>query len=86
MLSTALHVGNVIVREVLLHVSQQVNSLPFYGQNILVQLQKLYDQQSKTRQHYATLPGSMASYGKHTQTSTFENHANLLAYLGTAAN
>ena len=31
--------------------------------------------------HYATLPGSMESYSEHTQTRTFENHSNLLAYL-----
>ena len=35
----------------------------------------------RTRRHYATLPGSMASCGEGTQTSTFKNHANLLAYL-----
>ena len=29
----------------------------------------------------ATLPGSTESYGELTQTRTFENHANLLAYL-----
>ena len=34
-----------------------------------------------TRQHYTTLPGSVASYGKCTQTRTFEIHANLLGYL-----
>ena len=34
-----------------------------------------------TRQHYTTLHGSTASYGK---TCTFENHTNLLAYLQTA--
>ena len=34
-----------------------------------------------TRQHYTTLPGTVASYGKCTQTHTFEIHANLLAYL-----
>ena len=28
-----------------------------------------------------TLPGSTASYGERKQTRTFENHANLLAYL-----
>ena len=33
------------------------------------------------RRHYATLPGSTESYGELTQTRTFENHANLLAYL-----
>ena len=27
-----------------------------------------------------TLPGSTASYGERTQTYTFKNHANLLAY------
>ena len=30
---------------------------------------------------YVTLPGSTASYGERKQTRTFENHANLLAYL-----
>ena len=34
-----------------------------------------------TERHYVTLPGSTASYGERTQTRTFENHANLLAYL-----
>ena len=29
-----------------------------------------------------TLPGSTATYGELTQTQTFENHANLLTYLG----
>ena len=33
------------------------------------------------RRHYATLPGNTESYSEHTQTRTFENHANLLAYL-----
>ena len=33
------------------------------------------------REHYVTLPGSMASYGLHTQTRTFKIQANLLAYL-----
>ena len=33
------------------------------------------------RQHYATLPGCTELYGKHTQTRTFEHHANLLAYM-----
>ena len=42
---------------------------------------KAYCQQNGTRQHYATLSGSMTSYGKCTQTHTLENHANLLAYL-----
>jgi len=37
--------------------------------------------QNRTRWQYATLPGSTASYGKCTQTSTFKNHTNLLAYL-----
>ena len=31
--------------------------------------------------HYATLPGSMESYGERTQTCTFKNHTNLLTYL-----
>ena len=39
---------------------------------MLVQLQKLYIQ------IYVGLPGSTASYGKHTQTHTFGNHTNLL--------
>ena len=39
-------------------------------------------QQNRTRQHYTTLPGSTESYGDHTQTYTFENNANLLAYFG----
>ena len=33
------------------------------------------------RWHYATLLGSTESYGEHTQTRTFESHANLLTYL-----
>ena len=53
-----------------------------YWQNILVQLWKLHGQQNGNRWHYATLPGSMASYGKCIQTCTFKNkHANLLTYL-----
>ena len=39
---------------------------------------KAYGQQNVTRRHYATLPGSTASYG-HTQTYKYENYANLLA-------
>ena len=35
------------------------------------------------RRHYTKLPGSTASYGDSTQTSTFENHANLLGKLTT---
>ena len=33
--------------------------------------------------HYATLPGSTGSCDERTQTRTFENHANLLAYLAS---
>ena len=60
-----------------------MNSPTLYGQNTVVQLQKLYDWQNETRWHYATLPGSTESYGEGTQTCTvtFENHPNLLAYL-----
>ena len=58
-----------------------MNSPKLYWQNILFRLRKLYGQQNETRRHYATLPGSMASYGERTQTSTIKNHANLLAYL-----
>ena len=54
-------------------------------QIILHQLQKLHGRQNETRQHYATLPGSVASYGKCTQTRTFEIHANLLAYLADSS-
>ena len=35
----------------------------------------------RPRRHYATLLGSMEGYGEHTQTRTFESHANLLACL-----
>ena len=50
--------------------------------NYTVYLQRLYGQQNGTRWHYATLPGSTASYyDNHTQTCTFENHTNLLAYI-----
>ena len=41
------------------------------------------NRQNGTRRHYATLPGSTESYGERTQTRTFENHANLLAYLAS---
>ena len=44
-------------------------------------LRMLYRGQNGTRQHYATLPGSTASYGKCTQTHTLKNRANLLAYM-----
>ena len=54
---------------------------PRFIDNILVQSRKLYGWQNGTRQHYVTLPGSTASYGERKQTRTFENHANLLAYL-----
>ena len=40
-----------------------------------------YGWQNGTRRHSATLPGSTESYSERTQTHTFENHANLLAYL-----
>ena len=43
---------------------------------------KAYSWQNRTRQHYTTLPGSMASYGECTQTRTIENHVNLLVYIG----
>ena len=56
----------------------QMNLFTLYWQN---KLWKLYGLQNGTRQHYTTLPGSMVSYGEHTQTHTFENHANLLNYL-----
>ena len=47
----------------------------------MVRLRTLYDRQNRTRQHYATLPGSAASYGECTQTRTFKNHVNQLVYL-----
>ena len=63
-------------------VSNPLLNLPTsYWQNILVQSRKLYGWLNRTRQHYVTSPGSMARYGECTQTCTFENHANLLAYL-----
>ena len=37
-------------------------------------------QQNGTRQHYATLSACTVSYGKHTQTRTFKNYANLLTW------
>ena len=43
---------------------------------LFVQLCKPYGWQNGTRQYYTTLPGSTESYGKRTQTRTFENHAN----------
>ena len=58
---------------------ERMNSL--YWQNILVQSWKLYGWQNGTRQHYITLPGSAMSYVEHIQTRTFENHANVFAYL-----
>ena len=61
--------------------AKRMNSPMLYWQNILVQSRKLYGWQNRTRQHYVTLPGSTASYGERKQTRTFENHANLLAYL-----
>ena len=47
-------------------------------QDMLFQLLKLYGWQNGTRCHYTTLSGSMASYGKHTQTHTSKNHCNSL--------
>ena len=78
------HVRNIIGRENLI-TSGQTNEIAhalWYSFScksfmVLVQLQKLYGRQNVTRQHYATLLGSMASYGEHTQTRTFENHALL---------
>ena len=34
-----------------------------------------------TTLHYLVVWQAMASYGKHTQTRTFENHANILKYV-----
>ena len=48
---------------------------------LLNQFRKICDRQNVTRWHYATLPGSTASYCKCTQTCIFENHGNLFAYL-----
>ena len=67
--------GKFIMWEVL-HVGKQMNLPTFHWQTILNQLWKLYGQQNRTRWHYATLPGSTASYGEHTQTCTFENYAD----------
>ena len=64
-----------------LHVGEQVNLPMLYWQNTHVQSWKLYGWQNGTRQHYITLPGSTARCGERTQTRTFENHTNLLAYL-----
>ena len=58
-----------------------MNLPTLYGQNILVRLQKFYGRQNGTRRHYTKLPGSTASYGDNTETSAFENHANLLGKL-----
>ena len=44
--------------------------------DLLVQLWKFYGWQNRTRWHYVTLLGSTESYGEHTQTRTFKNHAN----------
>ena len=46
---------------------------------LLNQFRKICDRQNGTRWHYATLPGSTASYCKFTQTCIFKNH--LFAYL-----
>ena len=54
---------------------------PHFINRILVRLRKLFSRPNGTSQHYTTLPGSTTSYGEHTQTCTFENHANLFAYL-----
>ena len=59
------HVRNVVGRENLI-TSGRTNELA-HALWILVSLRKLYSQQNGTRQHYATLPGSTASYGKHFQ-------------------
>ena len=53
-----------------------MNSPTLYGQNTVS-----YGRQNGARRNYATLPGSTESYGERTQIHTFENHANLLAYL-----
>ena len=58
-----------------------MNSPILYWQNILVRLQKLYGLQNETRQHYATSPGNMESYGECTQIRTFKTHSDLFAYL-----
>ena len=61
------HVRNVIGRENLI-TSGQTNELsPLFEQNILIALRKLYGRHNGTRQHYATLPGSTASYGERIQ-------------------
>ena len=57
------HVRNVIGGENLI-MSGRTNELA-HALWILVLLRKLYSRQSGTRQHCATLSGSMASHGKH---------------------
>ena len=76
------HVRNVIGRENLI-TSGQTNELAHaVWTGTVVQLQYLlYGWQNGTRRHYATLPGGMKSYSERTQTGTFENHVNLIAYL-----
>ena len=59
------HVKNVIGRENLI-TSGQTNELA-HALWLLVRLRKLYGRQNGTRPHYATLPGSTASYGKRFQ-------------------
>ena len=51
------------------------------GSTVYSVVKAAYSWQNMTRGHYTTLPGSMASYGKRTQTCIFKNHANLLSYL-----
>ena len=79
------HLRNVTGRENLITCGR-INSPTLYWQTILdysFKLWKLYGRQNRTRRHYATLPGSIESYGERTQTHIFENHTNLLTYLTT---
>ena len=60
---------------------EQVNYLTPMAECTLL-VAKAYSGQNGTRQHYATLPGSIASYGECTETRTIENHAYILVYIG----
>ena len=74
------HMRNIIAKENWLDVGKQMNLLTLYWQyNTCSVARKLYGWQNGTRQHYITLPGSMASYGERTQTHI---HSKItLAYL-----
>ena len=71
------HVRNVIGRENLITCGR-TNEL---AHAVHVWTEYSCDSFMADRMDYATLPGSTESYGELTQTRTFENHANLLAYL-----